>query len=259
VGDDQQGLDRTVNLCRRLEIPVYVVGVPAPFGKNAIPVKWVDPDPKYDQTPQWPEMYQGPETLLPEVVSLPFIGGENPDPMDSGFGPYALTRLCYETGGVYFTVHPSRNVKRQVRRSEIQDYTTHLKYFFDSDVMRKYRPDYVAREEYLRRISRNKTRLSLVRAAEISDAGQLNSPNRRFVKTDEAAFANALTEAQKAAAVLEPRLNALYELLKSGEGDRVEEIEPRWQAGYDLAMGRVLAARFALKDSTPCWPLPKGA
>jgi hypothetical protein len=86
-------------------------------------------------------------------------------------------------------------------------------------------------------------RSSLVRAAEVSGVGQLETPNRRFVKSDEAAFANALTEAQKAAAVLEPRLNALYELVRQGEAERPTEIEPRWQAGYDLAMGRVMAAK----------------
>jgi len=31
VGTDQAGLDATVNLCRRLEVPVYVVGIPAPL------------------------------------------------------------------------------------------------------------------------------------------------------------------------------------------------------------------------------------
>jgi hypothetical protein len=163
--------------------------------------------------------------------------------MDSGFGPYALTRLCYETGGIYFTVHPNRNVNREVRRNEVEDFSAHLKHFFDPNVMRRYRPDYVSAEEYMRRVSKNKARLSLVKAAEMSAQGQLEPPNLRFVKSDEAAFTNALTEAQKAAAILEPRLNTLYEVLRLGEPDRVKEVEARWQAGYDLAMGRVMAAK----------------
>ncbi|MGE3779445.1 MAG: VWA domain-containing protein, partial [Pirellulaceae bacterium] len=104
-------------------------------------------------------------------------------------------------------------------------------------------PDYLAREEYLRQVGKSRLRSSLLRAAVVSDAGQLTTPNRRFVKSDEAAFTTALTEAQKAAAVLEPRLNALYALLQQGEKDRPQEIEPRWQAGFDLAIGRVMAAR----------------
>ncbi|MGE0760579.1 MAG: vWA domain-containing protein, partial [Pirellulaceae bacterium] len=177
VGNDQEGLDRTVNLCRRLEIPVYVVGTPAPFGQRTVQVKWVDPDPSYDQSPQWPEVDQGPESLFPEVVQLPFLGGDDPQPLDSGFGPYALTRLCYETSGMYFAVHPNRNTSRRLRQSEIDDYSAYFKHFFDPEVMRKYRPDYLAREEYLRQVGKSRLRSSLLRAAEVSDAGQLTTPN----------------------------------------------------------------------------------
>lgn len=243
VGDDPVGLDKTVNICRRSEIPVYVVGIPAPFGFRETFVKYVDPDPKYDQTPQFIPVSQGPETLLPESIRLQFSGGTDPNPMDSGFGPYALTRLCYETGGIYFTVHPNRNVNREVRRGEIDDFTAHLKHFFDPNVMRKYRPEYVSTEEYGRRVAKSKARMSLVKAAEMSQIGQLESPNVRFLKVDEAAFSNALTEAQKAAAILEPRLNTLFEVLRLGEADRAKETVPRWQAGFDLAIGRVLAAK----------------
>jgi hypothetical protein len=243
IGNDAAGLDKTVNICRRNEIPVYVVGVPAPFGYRETFVKYVDPDPSYDQTPAFLPVEQGPETLLPECVRLQFPARDDPNPMDSGFGPYALTRLCYETGGIYFTVHPNRNVNREVRRNEVEDFSAHLKHFFDPNVMRRYRPDYVSAEEYMRRVSKNKARMSLVKAAEMSAQGQLEAPNLRFVKSDEATFTNALTEAQKAAAILEPRLNTLYEVLRLGEADRVKEVEARWQAGYDLAMGRVTAAK----------------
>src|SRR5690606_12572544 len=59
----------------------------------------------------------------------------------------------------------------------------------------------------------------------------------------EAEFANALSEAQKDAAKLEPKINQLYEHLAQGEADRAKETSLRWQAGYDLAMGRVLAVK----------------
>ncbi|MDA1179935.1 MAG: VWA domain-containing protein, partial [Planctomycetota bacterium] len=72
AADDAEGLDRTVQLCRKFSMPVYVVGVPAPFGRQFTPVKWIDPDPAYDQRPQWPTVRQGPETLLPEYVKLEF-------------------------------------------------------------------------------------------------------------------------------------------------------------------------------------------
>ena len=242
VGDDRAGLERTIDICRRYAMPVYVVGVPAPFGREETLVKWVDPDPKYDQTPQWGRVNQGPETLVPERIKLSFEG-EYEAPLDSGFGPYALTRLCYETGGIYFAIHPNRNIRRSVSRRETADFTAHLERFFDPDVMRRYRPDYLPADEYMRRLEDSPMRKALVQAAQLSWVTTLEEPDTRFVKRNEADFANALTEAQKDAARLEPKLTALHATLQQGEEARPDEIVPRWQAGYDLAMGTVLAAR----------------
>src|SRR5690606_36503078 len=108
-------------------------------------VKYVDPDPRFDQTPQWAEVDQGPESIRPERVRLGYRDNFQDEPViDSGFGPYALSRLCYETGGIYFTVHPNRRVDQRVRRGEIEPFASRIEYFFDPEVMDKYRPDYVS-------------------------------------------------------------------------------------------------------------------
>lgn len=244
-GDDYlEALDSTISACRNYGMPVYVVGVPAPFGQEETYVKWVDPDPKYDQTPQWGRVNQGPETLFPERIKLGFgeLEREGPDPMDSGFGPFALTRMCYETGGIYFSVHPSRNVNREVTRDETPTLTAHLKYFFDPQIMRRYRPDYVSAKEYLRRAESNRARSSLVLAAKKSWVETLPEPVLRFVRRSEPELATALAEAQKVGARAESAFLDLYNILKEGEADRAKETTPRWQAGYDLAMGHVLAS-----------------
>ena len=67
-GDDSMRLDDAVEACNKYEIPVYVIGVPAPFGRDTTFVKWVDPDPQYDQEPQFAEVSQA---SLP-VPSAPF-------------------------------------------------------------------------------------------------------------------------------------------------------------------------------------------
>jgi hypothetical protein len=243
--DPQFGIDSAVKVCKRYQMPVYVVGVPAPFGTKETQVKWVDPDPKFDQTPRWGVVDQGPETLFAERLKLSFTGSQDEeDAIDSGFGPFALTRLCYETGGIYFTVHPNRNVNMAVNRGQIEPFSAHIKHFFDSEHMRRYKPDYVSLEEYGRRLKANKCREALVKAAAMSNTGALENPQTRFVKREEADFVTALGEAQKAAAMLEPKLASLYEVLKEGEADREKELTPRWQAGFDLAAGRVLAARL---------------
>ena len=242
-GDSKFGLDATLKLCKRYEMPVYVVGVPAPFGIEKTQVKWVDPDTKYDQTPGWGEVEQGPETIRPERLRMSTsTSDDEEDALDSGFGPFALTRLCYETGGIYFAVHPNRNVNRMVSRNQVEPFSAHIKYFFDAEAMRRYKPDYVSAEEYLRRVNANKSRKALTDAALLTYTGSMENPTLKFVKKSEADFAGDLSDAQKAAAALEPKIDRLYAILKEGEADREKENTPRWQAGFDLAVGRVLAA-----------------
>jgi hypothetical protein len=185
---------------------------------------------------------QGPESLLLERVQLRFAGiREDETPIDSGFGPFGLTRLCAETGGIYFTVHPNRVTGRSVSRRETETYSAHFAAFFDPQVMRRYRPEYVSAREYTQRVQESRLRSALVRAAEQTALDPLDSPRLRFVVRSEAQLVAELTEAQKDAARLEPALERLFQILKIGMDDRPREIVPRWQAGFDLALGRVLA------------------
>ncbi|MDP1560522.1 MAG: VWA domain-containing protein [Pirellulaceae bacterium] len=246
VGDDRDLMDQVIEMCRRAAAPVYVIGVPAPFGTEKVRFKWVDPDPDYDQDPQWATLDQGPETLLPERIQLGFFGMPDDDleTMDSGFGPFALSRLAVETGGIYFTVHPNRQLTgRRVTAWETSPYASHINYFFDPLVMQRYRPDYINMERYQKGLKQNPCREALVRASMQSGVGALTTPGLRFPKLDEAEFVNSLSQAQRAAALLEPQVEQLYAILAVGETSRARELVPRWQAGYDLAMGRVLAAK----------------
>jgi hypothetical protein len=245
AGSDTNRAEETVRMCRRWAMPVYVIGVPAPFGRQEAKMKWIDPDPRYNQEPQWGIVEQGPETHYPEQVKLSFRGSwMDEEALDSGFGPYALTRLCVESGGIYFTVHPNRDLSRRVTRGEISAFSAHLSRFYDPEVMRKYRPEYVSIPEYEKRVKENKARKALTDAAKGSnELSAMENPRREFVKADEAEFARILSEAQQAAAAIEPRINALLQVLQVGEADREKEMVPRWQAGYDLAMGRTLAMK----------------
>jgi hypothetical protein len=245
VGDDQAKSDETIKICRKLRMPVYVVGVPAPFGRDKLEMKWVDPDPKFDQSPQWGEVHQGPESRFLELVKVHFSGAvREEEPMDSGYGPYSLTRLCYETGGIYFAVHPNRNARGPVSREQTAVLSSYMRYFFDPELMRRYRPDYLSEEEFQKMLAANKAKAALVQAAALPFwVTPLSGPHLHFPKRDEADLARRLSEAQKAAAKLEPQINQVYGVLKSGEADRPKLDSPRWQAGYDLAMGRVLAVK----------------
>ena len=74
-------------------------------------------------------------------------------------------------------------------------------------------------------------------------SGVLQPPRLRFPKLDEAQFVRSVSTAQQAAARVEPELEKLHAMLKEGEKDREREDSLRWQAGYDLAYGRALAAK----------------
>jgi len=43
AGDDVEALDATVDLCRKYEMPVYVIGVPAPLAVRRPYIKWGRP------------------------------------------------------------------------------------------------------------------------------------------------------------------------------------------------------------------------
>ena len=242
VGDDENQMENALSLCRRHAMPVYVVGTPAPFGRREIEIAYVHPDPKFDQTVQMVPVRQGPESLYPEEVQLTFAGHRHEDlqRLDSGFGPFALTRLCYETGGMYIAVHPNR-VREGKRAGETAAMSARLDYFFDPAIMRNYQPEYVSIKEYEHKLQRNKARAALVKAATMSMVDPMENPRLEFPKADEGTFKRSLDDAQKQAAKIGPKLDVMFQILKEGEKDRSKLIEPRWQAGYDLALGRVLA------------------
>jgi len=242
VGNDQNEADKTTAFCRTLGIPVYVVGVPAPFGTKDVRFKFVEFDAKYDQDVQWAVVEQGPETLYPELVHVR-SGNLADEAIDSGFGPFSLSKLCAATGGIYFAVHANRGARGRVGREDTAAMSSQLRYFFDPDVMRNYQPDYRSAVTIDKMLAENRAKKVLVEAARSVEISPMESPTMTFPRKDDPALALLLGDAQKAAARLQPRIDALAELLKSGLADRDAIKEKRWQAGYDLSLGRVLALK----------------
>ena len=120
---------------------------------------------------------------------------------------------------------------------------SHLAMFFDPRVMRNYRPEYVSAKEYYNLLKNNKACAALVEASRQSATTQMENVRRRFPRNDDAQFARDLSNAQRSAARLEPKIEELITILREGERDRDKVKTPRWQAGYDLAIGRALAVK----------------
>ena len=119
-----------------------------------------------------------------------------------------------------------------------------LRRFFESDALKAYRPDYVAAAKIDQMIAANKAKKALVEAARSSQISPMDAPTMTFPRVDDGALALLLAEAQKGAAKIQPKIDALYGTLAAGAADRGAIEEKRWQAGYDLAMGRVLAVKI---------------
>lgn len=233
-GDDagKQGevMEEVIQQYRRAGIKVFVVGNAAPFGKEKGYVSYTYTDGN-KETIDIP-VDQGPETIMPETLNLGFWGNRGPalDKLSSGYGPYALTRLCKETGGLYFVAEEGG--------------LTTIK--FNPAIMRNYSPDYSAVRAYELGLQKNKAKAALVTAATKTSVENIRMPELLFEHTSDNVLREKITEAQKPAAELDYRLNEMLTILSTGEKDRDKITEPRWRAAYDLAMGRVLAMRVRI-------------
>jgi hypothetical protein len=222
-GDDAEtNLEETITLCRRQGIKVYCVGNAALFGREKGYVTWKYPEGMTEDI----EVDAGPETVEPEALVLGFWGGHGPDlsRMSSGYGPYALTRLCKESSGQYLIA---------------QEDTRGLR--FDPAVMRNYQPDYRPIEEYRKSLRKNKAKEALVTAAKATKIENVALPKLHFRAYNDTVLREEITEAQKPEAEFDYKIRQIKDILSQGEKDREKLTEPRWRAAFDLAMGRALA------------------
>jgi hypothetical protein len=246
VGDDRDICDRAVVAATKNGVVVHVVGVPSPFGLAKTELKFVDPDEKYDQSERWVEVEQGPETLFKMTLNINSLPIDS-EPMDSGFGPYALSRLCASTGGVYFALHPNRHDGKVERRS-ILPMSSDIRHFFGGETMKKYVPDYRAVKIQAAEIENNPAKLSLVKACSLKNLDLQREFKTIFDAPDQGRFAEELGEGQKAAVSLLVRIEPIIKILSDGEKGFSNLTDSRWKASYLLAMGRTLAIKTRLES-----------
>ncbi len=253
AGDDWKQVDALTEEPRKYALPIYVVGVPAPFGRLAA----LDPsveagsersaaaDPPATTTSHdaWRPIRQGPESRYLERIALAFDGFDSGlELLDSGFGPFALQRLCQESGGELLAVRRPGERSYSPTASR-RSWPTADIVPYDRHVMRRYAPDMVDEAGYQQLLSQNRACLALHQAAQLPPAEILRNPELHFVKRDEADLKNRLDRAQQAAAKVAPAVDQLYEILAEGAADAERLTSPRWRAGFELALGRVCAAK----------------
>ncbi len=220
AGDDEAKVDQLVPKLKKAAIPLYVIGVPAPLGLKSSLTGTL-------KTESGKPVRQGPESWECEAIDMSGWMGPEP-PIDSGFGPFALSRLALESGGRYMPVRQFGS--------------------YDPKQMAQCAPDYVSREAYDKLLNANAARRALVEAAKVPHADLTHSFDQRFFKQkDEAALKRQLDKSQQASARLEPKVTPFYKALAAGESERAKLTGARWQVEYDLAMGRAAAMRSRIE------------
>lgn len=222
AGSDQEHLEKVVALTRHNGIKCYVVGSAAPFGRREVEVPWEIDGEIHQMT-----LRPGPETIIPELPRLPFWTVSESDlrQMSSGYGPYALTRLCVETGGLFLISQDTRGPR------------------FDPDAMRERAPSYATVADYERDIRSHPIKVALVTAAQNMEVKSIPRPRLEFRADNQNILNGEITEAQRPFADVEYKINEIAGGLQAVENHRGTLDNARWQAHYDLAMGRLLAIK----------------
>ncbi|HEX3656965.1 MAG TPA: vWA domain-containing protein [Pirellulales bacterium] len=248
AADDEQKIDQVLPTLKRYKIPVYCIGVQASFGSIAGSNQMSEgrgADTKEIR------VRQGPESRFPEWIHLQYPDGRDANVVvDTELGPYSLARLCQETDGEYFALPQigggfgmndggfGWNEPKRGKRRPAAMMTS------PNALPRKYAPVYFPEQEIQAQLETNKAKKALVEAAKLPSAEVLANPTTMFTNADDVERTRALDKAQKPAARIQPGIDAYYNALKPGEPDEAKLAgEPRWQAGFDLAYGRAMAAK----------------
>jgi len=237
TGDDFERLEPAILTCKRYGARTYVIGPAAVFGRRQAFVPYVAPeDHKTYQLP----VDLGPESFTLELPVLPFwFSPSQYEFLSSGMGPYGLSRLVHETGGVYF----------------LTEMTTSAAFApvgaFDQQFLKAFEPDYRfgTPQEYIDDVNRHRLRQAVMRAAELSEKYKPKATPTLELRVTPQNYLQQLTDAQKSAAETS---YAVDNLLAAFVGDLEPEYEketlPRWRANYDLARGRLLALRVRAQE-----------
>ncbi len=220
---DEEQLKQVAPLLKRNFIPVYSSGRPEPFYAKGL--KPVEGKPA---TASWKiehiTLYT-PARINEELYN------------DSGYGNFGLERICRASeGGKFFRATTGRSPT---------GWDTEANGEIKANLLAKYAPDYISKADYENQLNANKAKSALVKASTRLVEAEFEPPQLSFPGGDgenQARINTAITEAQKKAANPGAEFQAVLDILAAGEADRGKLNNPRWEAAFDLALGRAYAA-----------------
>ncbi len=218
---DEESLKAAVANLKRSYIPVYAFGSPEPFFAK-----------DQQQTAGKPA---GASWESEHITVYTPARLNDADYVDSGYGNFGLERICRLTDGKFFSSRGRTSTGWET------DSSGNIK----PELVRKYAPEYISQAEYQEQADENKARRALLDASKLLVDAKFEPPVLTFFGSDgenQASFVNAITAAQKKAAAPEQEFAKLLAVLQAGEADRNKLNSPRWEAAFDLALGRAYAA-----------------
>ena len=247
-GDDFGMMGQAIKICRHYGAKAYVIGPSAVFGRRQGYVPYVAPED--GQTYQIP-VDLGPETARYENLVMPFwFEGPQHKYLASGYGPYALSRLVKETGGIYFTT----NTLTMSGLTPTGSYRT--------EQIKPFEPDYRygTWQEYDTDVARSPLRTAVINAARLSRENKPEGTPSLELRVTPRNFRQTATTAQQTVARSQLFVDNILKALPRGiEKALDKEKSARWRMNFCLTYGRLLAMHVrCLEYNAACANLKSG-
>jgi hypothetical protein len=226
--DNDTQLERAIAEAKSAKSKIYVLGRESVFGYPYVHMRWVHPQTLHVH---WLPIDRGPETAFVEQLQTDGFHRRY-DAHPAGFGPYEVTRLGRETGGIFFML-PS--VETNLVHGQKRNY----------DMEAPYYPDLRSRMEVKAEIDQSPLRTMLEKV--IYDLNPYNPQAAKIIEMrvefsiDHEALRQQIRQEQAKAIVYIDYLARAEKTVAAMEHLRKQEPSPRWQANYDVLYAQLVA------------------
>lgn len=222
IGDDLEAADDVVDLLQRYQIPLYAMGPMASFNRPVIYDKQTVKDSQGKEWDFWEPVKRGPFTRTEEQLRVPF----NAYTYKAGFGPFFLTKITRETGGLFFVYDDSR---------------IGLGGTYEPEILLQYKANYGSKEEYAAEIGKTDFRKTLMGIIEAGNAfWHVDFPHRWIYAAE---WEKSIKERQADIAKFIEYAGRALPALEKLEDGYAKETNLRWRANYLLTYARVLQGK----------------
>jgi hypothetical protein len=236
-GDDGDRIEEVIEQTKRRKVPVFIMSRESVFGFPYDREKWTDKETGLSYPIQ---VHRGPESPMPECLQYDGMH-ERWDSFSAGFGPYEMTRLARESGGIFFML-----ASKQERLWNLG--SKDLPRVFDQIAMKEYEPDLEARRDYEKQRATSKFRTGLWNV--ILDLNPYQHEEiklrRLWYQFEPEKFKEEGAKNFQRGVQVMVKLNQDIDALSKIRTERAKESSMRWRASYDLAYGQLLAYRVRM-------------